>query len=156
MAEVLNLCFSIFKRNFSDSALFRRLVRAEIRENRRRILHKVMSAGLLVFTKPTTGAFCTRTPKKGAEIGETHERRKNEPERTVSAGNGAVASDGHATVAQGWSTVSAFFSDEQLGMIRGTCEFSLEDDATLSYAEEICFFIAPSIRTRLTQRITSR
>ena len=28
------------------------------------------------------------------------------------------------------------FSDEQLAVIRDTCEFALEDDATLSYAEE--------------------
>ena len=28
------------------------------------------------------------------------------------------------------------FSDEQLGVIRNACEFALEDDATLSYAEE--------------------
>ena len=28
------------------------------------------------------------------------------------------------------------FSDEQLGVIRNSCEFALEDDATLSYAEE--------------------
>ena len=28
------------------------------------------------------------------------------------------------------------FSDEQLAVIRTACEFALEDDATLSYAEE--------------------
>ena len=28
------------------------------------------------------------------------------------------------------------FSDEQLAVIRDACEFALEDDATLSYAEE--------------------
>ena len=28
------------------------------------------------------------------------------------------------------------FSDEQLGVIQNACAFSLEDDATLSYAEE--------------------
>ena len=28
------------------------------------------------------------------------------------------------------------FSDEQLAVIRNSCEFALEDDATLSYAEE--------------------
>ena len=28
------------------------------------------------------------------------------------------------------------FSDEQLAVIRNACEFALEDDATLSYAEE--------------------
>ena len=55
----MNLCFSIFKENFTTSALFRRLV------NRQRL-----------------------------------------------------------------------FSDEQLGVIQNACAFSLEDDATLSYAEE--------------------
>jgi hypothetical protein len=57
MAGVLNLCFSIFKGNLAASALFRRLVRAENRRNRRKIFHKVMGAGLLVFTKPMTGAL---------------------------------------------------------------------------------------------------
>ena len=28
------------------------------------------------------------------------------------------------------------FSDEQLALIKNACEFALEDDATLSYAEE--------------------
>ena len=31
---------------------------------------------------------------------------------------------------------NAFFSDEQLAVIRDACAFALEDDATLSYAEE--------------------
>ena len=62
MTEVLNLCFSIFKGNLTVSALFRRLVRAENRGNQRKIFHKVMGAGLLVFTKPMTGAlFVSRT-----------------------------------------------------------------------------------------------
>ena len=59
----MNLCFSIFKRIFSGSALFQRF-----------------SAGLV------------------------------ESQR--------------------------LFSDEQLAVIKNACEFALEDDATLSYAEE--------------------
>ena len=46
----LNLCFSIFKQNFSDSALFQRVLAAGFQKNRRKIFHKVMGAGLLVFT----------------------------------------------------------------------------------------------------------
>ena len=46
----LNLCFSIFKRIFSGSALFQRAAAAEFQKNQRKIFHKVMGAGLLVFT----------------------------------------------------------------------------------------------------------
>ena len=77
MAEVLNLCFSIFKGNFTASALFRRLVRAKFRRNRRKILHKVMSAGLLVFTKPMTGAFCLPgRSKRALRLEETMNEEK--------------------------------------------------------------------------------
>ena len=31
---------------------------------------------------------------------------------------------------------ASVFSDEQLAVIKNACEFALEDDATLSYAEE--------------------
>ena len=46
----LNLCFSIFKRNFSDSALFQRAAAAGFQKNRGKIFHKVMGTGLLVLT----------------------------------------------------------------------------------------------------------
>ena len=47
----LNLCaVSIFKKNISVSALFQRAAAARFRINRRKIFHKVMGAGLLVFT----------------------------------------------------------------------------------------------------------
>ena len=59
----LNLCFSIFKRNFSDSALFQRAAAARFRINRRKIFHKVMGAGLLVFTNQVQPFFAL---KKGA------------------------------------------------------------------------------------------
>ena len=59
----LNLCFSIFKRNFSDSALFQRAAAARFRKNRRKIFHKVMGAGLLVFTNQVQPFFAL---KKGA------------------------------------------------------------------------------------------
>jgi len=50
MAGALNLCFSIFKQNFSGSALFQRAAAAGFQKNRGKIFHKVMGAGLLVFT----------------------------------------------------------------------------------------------------------
>ena len=62
----LNLCFSIFKQYFSDSALFQRAAAARFRINRRKIFHKVMGAGLLVFTNQVQRLFAL---KKGAEIG---------------------------------------------------------------------------------------
>ena len=46
----LNLCFSIFKGIFAASALFQRAAAAGFQKNRRKIFHKVMGAGLLVFT----------------------------------------------------------------------------------------------------------
>ena len=53
-------------------------------KKQRKIFHKVMGAGLLVFT----------------------------------------------------NQVQRLFSDEQIAVIKNVCEFALEDDATLSYAEE--------------------
>ena len=50
MAGVLNLFFSIFKGVFAASALFQRAAGVRFRKNRRKIFHKVMGAGLLVFT----------------------------------------------------------------------------------------------------------
>ena len=41
---------TLFKGIFTASALFRRLVGTEIRRNRKKIFHKVMGVGLLVFT----------------------------------------------------------------------------------------------------------
>ena len=63
----LNLCFSIFKGIFTSSVLFRRLVRAEIRRNRRKIFHKVMGVGLLVFTKPMTGTLFVLNEEKAIQ-----------------------------------------------------------------------------------------
>ena len=62
----LNLCFSIFKRNCGDSALFQRAAAAGFQKNRGKIFHKVMGAGLLVFTNQVQRLFAL---KKGAEIG---------------------------------------------------------------------------------------
>ena len=61
----LNLCFYIFK-FFSASALFQRAAAAGFRKNRRKIFHKVMGAGLLVFTNQVQRFFAL---KKGTEIG---------------------------------------------------------------------------------------
>ena len=66
MAGVLNLCFSIFKGIFEGSALFQRAAAAGFQKNRRKIFHKVMGAGLLVFTNQVQRLFAL---KKGAEIG---------------------------------------------------------------------------------------
>ena len=56
----LNLCFSIFKRNFRDSALFQRGTAERFRKNQRKIFHKVMGAGLLVFTNQVQCPFCAQ------------------------------------------------------------------------------------------------
>ncbi len=66
LKQGLNLCFSIFKRNFRDSPLFQRGTAARFRKNQRKIFHKVMGAGLLVFTNQVQRLFAL---KKGAEIG---------------------------------------------------------------------------------------
>ena len=60
MAGALNLCFSIFKRIFSGSALFQRAAAAGFQKNRRKIFHKVMGAGLLVFTNQVQRLFCAQ------------------------------------------------------------------------------------------------
>ena len=51
---------------FTASALFQRAAAARFRINRRKIFHKVMSAGLLIFTNQVQRLFAL---KKGAEIG---------------------------------------------------------------------------------------
>ena len=52
---------------FTASALFQRAAAARFRKKRRKIFHKVIGAGLLVFTNQQTSAFFAL--KKGAEIG---------------------------------------------------------------------------------------
>ena len=66
MAGALNLCFSIFKEFFAVSALFQRAAAAGFQKNRRKIFHKIMDAGLLVFTNQVQRLFAL---KKGTEIG---------------------------------------------------------------------------------------
>ena len=51
---------------FAISALFQRAAAAGFQKNRRKIFHKVMGAGLLVFTNQVQCLFAL---KKGAEIG---------------------------------------------------------------------------------------
>ena len=51
---------------FAVSALFQRAAAAVFRENRGKIFHKVMGAGLLVFTNQVQRFFAL---KKGARIG---------------------------------------------------------------------------------------
>ena len=51
---------------FAVSALFQRAAAAGFQKNRRKIFHKVMGAGLLVFTNQVQRLFAL---KKGAEIG---------------------------------------------------------------------------------------
>ena len=81
----MNLCFSIFKRNFSDSALFQRAAAARFRINRRKIFHKVMGAGLLVFTNQVQRPFCIQKGffalKKGASLPPRGTARRSPPER---------------------------------------------------------------------------
>ena len=51
---------------FAVSALFQSAAAAGFQKNRRKIFHKVMGAGLLVFTNQVQCLFAL---KKGAEIG---------------------------------------------------------------------------------------
>ena len=51
---------------FAVSDLFQRAAAAGFQKNRRKIFHKVMGAGLLVFTNQVQHLFAL---KKGAEIG---------------------------------------------------------------------------------------
>ncbi|PWM14375.1 MAG: hypothetical protein DBX57_05240 [Clostridia bacterium] len=74
----LNLCFSIFKWNFSDSALFQRAAAARFRINRRKIFHKVMGAGLLVFTNQVQRLFAL---KKGATDWRLEMSEENTPQK---------------------------------------------------------------------------
>ena len=74
----LNLCFSIFKRNCGDSALFQRAAAARFRINRRKIFHKVMGAGLLVFTNQVQRLFAL---KKGATDWRLEMSEENTPQK---------------------------------------------------------------------------
>ena len=74
----MNLCFSIFKWNFSDSALFQRAAAARFRINRRKIFHKVMGAGLLVFTNQVQRLFAL---KKGATDWRLEMSEENTPQK---------------------------------------------------------------------------
>ena len=53
--------------SFAVSALFQRAAAAGFQKNRRKIFHKIMGAGLLVFTKPMTSALFAF--KKALKIG---------------------------------------------------------------------------------------
>ena len=79
MAGVLNLCFSIFKGIFAASALFQRAAAAVFQKNRRKIFHKVMDAGLLVFTNQVQCPFCAQKGRCRLEV--RNERRKRTAER---------------------------------------------------------------------------
>ena len=74
----LNLCFSIFKRIFSGSALFQRAAAARFRKKRRKIFHKVMGAGLLVFTNQIQRLFSL---KKGAADWRLEMSEENAPQK---------------------------------------------------------------------------
>ena len=78
LKQGLNLCFSIFKRNFSDSALFQRAAAARFRINRRKIFHKVMGAGLLIFTNQVQRLFAL---KKGAADWRLEMSEENAPQK---------------------------------------------------------------------------
>ena len=52
---------------FAVSALFQRAAAAGFQKNRRKIFHKIMGAGLSVFTKPMTSALFAF--KKALKIG---------------------------------------------------------------------------------------
>ena len=74
----LNLCFSIFKRIFSGSALFQRAETTDFRKKQRKIFHKVMGAGLLVFTNQVQRLFAL---KKGATDWRLEMSKENAPQK---------------------------------------------------------------------------
>ena len=78
MAGVLNLCFSIFKGIFAASALFQRAAAAGFQKNQRKIFHKVMGAGLLVFTNQVQRPFCAQ---KGAADWRLEMSEENAPQK---------------------------------------------------------------------------
>ena len=96
MAGALNLCFSIFKRIFSGSALFQR-------------------AAAVTWEWD----FDRQGVHAGHYFMENYEAAKQD-----------------FTVRAGLVESQRLFSDEQIAVIKNACEFALEDDATLSYAEE--------------------
>ena len=53
----MNLCFSMFRRNFSVSALFEQLSAVKIEQNKKKFLHKVLGTRLLVFTTNDLAPF---------------------------------------------------------------------------------------------------
>ena len=89
-----------------------------------------MGAGLLVFTNQVQRLFCAQKgrcrldfDRQGVHVGhyfmENYEAAKQD-----------------FAVRAGLVERQRLFSDEQLAVIRNACAFALEDDATLSYAEE--------------------
>ena len=84
MAGVLNLCFSIFKRNCGDSALFQRAAAAGFQKHRGKNLSQSYGRWIVGFHEPMTSAFFAL--KKGAEIGGVlYVRRKHIAEGKISA-----------------------------------------------------------------------
>ena len=139
MAGVLNLCFSIFKGFLLSAPFFRGLRRL----NFGKIEKYSQSYGrwIVGFHEPSPdfgdAVLAGRSCKTGAKFvtWEWDFDRQGVHAGHYFMENYEAAKQDFA-VRAGLVESQRLFSDEQLAVIRNACAFALEDDATLSYAEE--------------------
>ena len=136
----MNLCFSIFKRIFSGSALFQRAA-AWISEKSKKNLSQSYGRWIVGFHEPSPdfgdAVLAGRSCKTGAKFvtWEWDFDRQGVHAGHYFMENYEAAKQDFA-VRAGFVESQRLFSDEQIAVIKNACEFALEDDATLSYAEE--------------------
>ena len=134
MAGVLNLCFSIFKEFLLSAPFFRGLRRRDSGKNEEKSFTKLWALDCWFSrTKSSAGQL----GKKGARFvtWEWDFDRQGVHSGHYFMENYEAAKQDFA-VRAGLVESQRLFSDEQLAVIRNACAFALEDDATLSYAEE--------------------
>ena len=140
MAGVLNLCFSIFK-GFLLSAPFFRGLRRKIPEITKKNLSQSYGRWIVGFHEPSPdfgdAVLAGRSCKTGAKFvtWEWDFDRQGVHAGHYFMENYEAAKQDFA-VRAGFVESQRLFSDEQIAVIKNACEFALEDDATLSYAEE--------------------
>ena len=66
---------------FAVSALFQRAAAAGFQKNRRKIFHKVMGAGLLVFTNQVQRLFALKKGATDWRLEMSEENRTSDPDR---------------------------------------------------------------------------
>ena len=130
----LNLCFSIFKEFLLSAPFFRGLRRLGFRKIGEKSFTKLWALDCW-FGRTNDQRFFAL--KKGAQFvtWEWDFDRKGVHAGHYFMENYETAKLDFAARA-GLINEQRLFSDEQLAVIRNACEFALEADATLSYAEE--------------------